>query len=163
MGSFMYKERGFIHFLYIGVAQEIIDDLMSNYNSFGEKLLALFLLILYIPLVYGCTLLLFYGAFCLADSIGMPPRQTVGYVSNKWYSPEYTYITYINAGNNVSVPVVNTMPESWHVQVKVERMGEDDISVNPNYFNSVSIGQQVRAEYVTGRFTGGFYLQNILP
>lgn len=159
----MYQERGLIHFLYIGIGQEILEDLLSDYGDFFDKLMAFFMLILWFPLIYGGTLFLAYGAFCLADSVGMPPRETVGYVSSKWYSPETTYITYVNAGNNVNVPVVNTIPESWHVQVKVEQMGEDDVSVNPTYFNWVQIGQQVRVEYVTGRFSGGFYLQNILP
>lgn len=103
----------------------------------------------------------FYGIFVAADSWLLPRKRGQGLVVAKTFTPAHTNMIYVyNDATKTSLPQLIPYPDDWSVAVKVGNQ-QDSISVEKDFYNSLSKSDFVMAEYVEGRLSGKMYLKSL--
>jgi len=105
--------------------------------------------------------LFIWGLFTAADSWFLPRERGPGRIAGKSFTPaHYQPVLIHNAATNTSMPYPVYHPDDWSLRVEVEGR-QDSISVGKKEFKSIAEGDNVIAEYVRGRLSGGLYLKSI--
>lgn len=98
--------------------------------------------------------------FTAVDSWFRPRKKDIGRVYAKRFIPAHIELILVyNSALKTSIPQPISHPDNWVVGIEVNGQ-RDSISVSENAYHAISRGNQVLAEYVTGRFSGGFYLKD---
>jgi hypothetical protein len=97
--------------------------------------------------------LVVWGLFVAVDSWFRPRRQDRGRVVRKEFIP--AHMKY-----DVSLKMSTLHPDDWLIEVRVADQ-KDEMSVDEEFFNRISEGDVVIAEYVLGRFSNLFYLKGV--
>jgi hypothetical protein len=116
------------------------------------------LILLVVLLLLG---LLAWGCFIALDSWFLPRKRNMGKIVEKTFTPAHTKIVLMyNAATKTSMPHPIFYPDDWSVTVEVAEC-QDSLSVDEDEFDILREGDNVLAEYVTGRISSGLYLKSI--
>ena len=136
--------------------REIIVDGFTFADGFTGFLMATLMsaLILLVSTIIIC------GIVYLADNIGMESQVGYGTIIERTFVPEHTTTstTYVN---NIPVTTTTVIPDAWYVTIKMDDL-TDTMSVTYDYYNHAYKNMNVKFRYVSGRFTGGLYVKEIL-
>ena len=137
------------------ISETIADGFMFRDGFIG------FILAVVVTAVVGFLLFLAgWGIIWLADNVGMERVQGEGTIISSEFVPAHTTTTYTTI-NNVTTPIITHHPDAWYVEIQVDEL-TDTVSVTQDYYNQAQEGQLVSVMYVSGRFTGGLYIKEIL-
>ena len=102
-----------------------------------------------------------WGLFVAVDSWFLPRKRREGRVVGKAFTPAHTEIIMIySAATLTSLPHPIHYQDEWSVSVDVAGK-QGAISVSEKFFDSVSKGDAMLAEYVLGRFSRRFYIRGL--
>jgi hypothetical protein len=124
--------------------KELFYEIFSPYSTFGERSLALFILLL---IIFMVGLLAIVG-FNIADSTAITPTKTV-VTTIELKQTKNAYTTMVMAGK---VMVSQYHPESYLLHFKID--GEEISSnVDKKFFDSVTKNDKIEVNYGFGRMS----------
>jgi hypothetical protein len=139
----------------------IADFAVMISRMLGDWPLGTFIGVLLLLVVLLVAVLIAWGCFVAADSWFLPRNRGMGKIVGKVFTPAHVQPVLIyNAATNLSLPYPVFHPDDWSLCVEVAGR-QDSISINKKDFGTLSIGDNVIAEYVSGRLSGGLYLKSI--
>lgn len=102
--------------------------------------------------------LIIWGTLFTIDYAFRPTQEGTGTVISKEFIPEHTILVY-NAALKMNMPQI--VEDEWKIWINVDDLN-DDVSVTPNFFNTVKEGQQLKVKYSFGRIWKTIYIKDIL-
>ena len=99
------------------------------------------------------------GLFYLIDSCLLATQTSMGEVVSKWMIPSHYNTTYVQSGK-VMIPITTHIPDAWSLNISICDL-TDVVNVSEYTYNTISIGQELECEYVTGRVSGSVYIEAI--
>lgn len=108
-------------------------------------------------LVLSLSGLIIWGTLFTIDYAFRPTYKGTGTIIAKEFIPEHTIWVY-NAALKMNSP--QQVDDQWKLWIIVDDL-QDDVSVTPNYFNSVKENQQIQLTYSLGRIWKTLYIKDI--
>ncbi len=142
---------------------EFLKDLATSFTKevLSDWPLGTIIGVILIACVLALIGLALWGLCVAADSWFLPKERGMGRVVGKTFTPAHTEMVLIyNAATKTSMPPSVHHPDDWSVNVEVQGK-QDDISIAHKFYDSLSKGSSVSAEFVHGRFSGNLYLKKI--
>ena len=127
----------------------------------GDWPLGTFIGVLLLFAVLLLAVLIAWGGFIAMDSWLLPRNRDIGKIVSKAFIPAHVQpiLTY-NAAINLTLPYPVYHSDDWSLCVEVDGR-RDSLSVGEKDFNDFREGDNVIAEYVRGRLSGGLYIKSI--
>ena len=95
------------------------------------------------------------------DTWFLPKKQGLGkVVKKKFIHDDASSLLALNYALRPYTSVPNIRPDKWKLTVEIDGV-QDTISVDGSLYNSVSVGDPVKAEYVIGRHSKDLYLKSL--
>ncbi len=135
---------------------EFLREMLIEPFEDGEYLIGIISWIIFILLVGLLSVLLLW----LVDSSFMPIKEGQGIIIGKYIDPAHYYTTYTQCGKT-SIPITHYVPESYHINVKINSL-QDDVSITQGYYsNGANIGDTLQCKYTNGRIMESLYIKEI--
>ena len=74
------------------------------------------------------------------------------------FSPGTSTTSYVETGENQSVPITTELPGAWEMRLNCNVLGRQELTVD----SKPTVGQRILARYTVGRFSGSIYIGDYL-